>query len=141
MEFRQATQEDLDFVRHNPFEDAVKGYPYMQCPDDNTYTGIHNSVILGVFGVQVIWEGRGQFWLMMVDDFKEHINGMKALLIMKQKVNWLIEKNKLWRAEAIIRPDFPQAIKMIEFLGFKRESMLEKYMPDKTDGYLYVRII
>ena len=37
MIFRKATQEDLDYVRENPFEGVVRNYPYMGVPDDNTY--------------------------------------------------------------------------------------------------------
>ena len=40
-----------------------------------------------------------------------------------------------------VRKYFDRAIKMIEFLGFQREGVLEKYLPDKTDAYLYKRII
>lgn len=141
MEFRPATQEDLDFVRANPFEDAVKYYPYKKVPDDNCYTGIHESVILGIFGVQVRWEGVGLFWMLMVDDFKSYINATRALLIINRKVDYLIKKNNLHRAEAAIRTDFPIAIKMVESLGFEREGLMRQYFPDKSDGYLYSKVI
>ncbi len=141
MEFRKATQEDLLYVRQNPHEGAVKDYPYLEIPDDNCYTGIHDSAILGIFGLQVRWSGVGSFWLMIVNGFTEHISGIRALLIIRRNVEYLIEKNNLWRAEAVVRVDFEKAIKMIEFLGFKRDCRMEKYMPDKTDAFLYSRII
>ena len=141
MEFRPATQDDLDYVRANPFEGAIKGYPYAQVPDDNCYTGIHKSIMLGVFGVQVKWRGVGLLWLMMCSDFKENIDSGRALLIMKRKIDWLIEKNNLHRAEASVRVDFPEAIKMVEFLGFEREGLMKQYFPDKSDGILYAKVI
>ncbi len=142
MEFRQATQEDLAFVRQNPFEDAVKGYPYMQCPDENTYTVVYEGKIVAVGGLYIRWEGVGLLWLMLTADCKKYgFHGILALDAIKEKTEHLIKKNNLWRAEAIVRVGFDKAIKMIEFLGFQRESMLEKYMPDKTNGYLYVRIM
>ena len=141
MEFLKATQEDLAYVRQNPFEGAVKDYPYMEIPGDNCYLGIHNSAILGVFGVQVRWEGVGQFWLMMAKDFKEHISGTRALLIISRKVDELIRKNNLWRAEAMVRTDFMVAIEMMGFLGFEREGLMKKYFPDKTDAILYAKVI
>lgn len=142
MEFRQATQEDLAFVRQNPFEDAVKCYPYMQCPDENTYAVVYEGSLVAVGGLYVRWEGVGLLWLMLTaDSKKDGLHGLRALNAIKEKTEYLISKNNLWRAEAIIRVGFDKAIEMIEFLGFKREATLEKYMPDKTDGYLYKRII
>ena len=142
MFFRQATQEDLAFVRQNPFEDAVKGYPYMECPDENTYTVIYESKIVAVGGMQLEWEGVGLFWLMLTTDCKKYgLHGLFALDAIREKTEYLIKENNLWRAYAVVRTDFPQAIKMMKFLGFKRESTLEKYMPDKTDGFMYVRIL
>ena len=142
MQFRQATQEDLAFVRQNPFEESVKGYPYMECPDDNTYTVIYENRIVAVGGLYVRWEGVGLLWLMLTADCKkDNFHGVLAIDAIKQKTDHLIEHNNLWRAEAVVRVGFDAAVKMIEFLGFKRESVMEKYMPDKTDGYLYVRII
>ena len=142
MKLRQVTQEDLDYVRQNPFEDAVKGYPYMECPDENTYIAIYESHIVAVGGLYIRWEGVGLLWLMLTADCKKYnFYGVLALDAIKEKMEFLISENNLWRAEAVVRVGFHKAIKMIEFLGFRRESTLEKYMPDKTDGYLYVRII
>lgn len=142
MEFRQATQEDLAFVRQNPFEEAVKSYPYMDCPNENTYTVIYESRIVAVGGLYIRWEGVGLLWLMLTADCKKYgFYGVLAINVIKEKMEFLISKNNLWRAEAMIRVGFDKAIKMIEFLGFQREATLEKYMPDKTDCYLYKRIL
>ncbi len=142
MEFRQATQEDLAFVRQNPFEDAVKGYPYMQCPDENTYTVIYESSIVAVGGLQVRWEGVGLLWLILTADCKKYgIHGLGALYAIREKTEHLIAINNLHRAEAYVRTDFSQAIKMIESFGFKREGLMEQQCPDKGDMYLYSRIL
>lgn len=141
MEFRPCTQEDLAFVRQSPFEGAVKDYPYMQCPDENCWTGIFENEIVGVGGCQVKWEGVGLLWLMLTDDCKKNgVFGLIALHAIRDKMDELIAKNGFWRAEATIRTDFPQAIKMIQFFGFKREGLMRKYCPDKGDAYLYSRI-
>ncbi len=142
MEFRKATQEDLDYVRTNPFEGAVKDYPYLEVPDDNTYTVIYEDEIVAVGGLQMKWEGVGTLWLILTEDCKKYgIHGLLALEVIRDKTNYLIEKNHLWRAEATIRVGFPQAIKMIEFLGFQREGTMRMFFPDKTDAYLYSRIL
>jgi len=141
MEFRAATQEDLAFVRQDPFEGAVKDYPYMECPDENTYCVLYENSIVAVGGLQVRWEGVGLLWLMLTASCKKDgLHGLRALYAIRDKMHELIISNKLWRAEAVIRTDFPKAIKMIEFLGFKRDCKMEKFFPDKTDAYLYSRI-
>ncbi len=142
MKFRKATQEDLDYVRANPFEGAVKDYPYMEVPDKNTITTIYEGKIVAVGGVQVSWEGVGTFWLILRDDAKKHgFHGVLALSAIKQKVEYLIDKNELWRAQATVRPGFKEAITMIEWLGFKREGLMKKYCPDGGDTYLYAKVI
>ena len=142
MEFRPVTQEDLAFVRQNPFEGAVKEYPYMEITDENNFTAIYEGIIVAVGGVHVKWQGVGLFWLMLTADCKKYgLHGITALMAIKEKTDELVSRNNLWRAEANIRVDFPEAIKMIEFLGFKRECTMELYAPDKTDMYLYARII
>ena len=142
MEFRRATQKDLDYVRQNPFEGAVKDYPYMQIPDENCITTIFESHIVAVAGLVMKWPGVGELWMMLTADCKKHgFFGLFALTAIQEKMEWLIEANKLWRVQAIVRLDFPQAIKMIEYFGFKRDCKMEKYLPDKTDAYLYSRIV
>ncbi len=141
MEFRPATQEDMAFVRQNPYEGAIKGYPYMECPDENSYTVIYESAIVAVGGLQMRWEGTGILWLMLTAECKKFgFHGLFALEAIKNKMDELIEKNGVWRAEAYVRSDFPQAIKMIEWFGFKRGCFMEKGCPDKHGMYLYAKV-
>jgi len=140
IEFRPATQEDLAFVRQSPYEGAIKNYPFMYVPDDNCYTVLVDNAIVAVYGLQVKWEGVGLLWLMLVSDFQRH-GVHKTIRTVGQKMNELIKKNNLWRAEANVRVDFPKAIKMIEYFGFEREGTMKKYAPDKCDMYLYSKIM
>ncbi len=142
MIFRPATQEDLDYVKANPFEGAVKDYPYMEVPDENTYAVMYESSLVAVGGVQVLWAGRGMFWLILTADCKKDgIHSVRALYAIREKIEELSKINNLHRAEAAIRAEFSRAIAMIEALGFKREALMRQYWPDKTDGYLYAKVI
>ncbi len=142
MEFRKATQEDLAFVRLNPFEGAVKDYPYMEVPDENTYCVIYDSAIVAVGGLCVRWEGVGLLWLMLTAQCrKDGIHGYRALYAIREKMEYLIEVNNLHRAEAYVRTDFPQAIKMIEVFGFKRECLMAQQCPDRSNAFLYAKVI
>ena len=144
MEFRPATQEDLNYVRENPFEGAVKDYPYLEVPDENCYTAIFEGAIVAVYWLEVFREGVGWVGLIMTDDCKKKgVFGIIAIHTIRDKLEELLKDNNIRRAQAAIRTDFAEAIKMVEFLGFKNETPdgMKYYFPDKSNGYLYSRII
>lgn len=143
IEFRTATQDDIDFVRQNPYEGTVKDYPYIEV-GDNTITTIWGGVIVAVGGLVVHWEGMAEMWLILTADcLKGGLHGIAALTAIKNKTDELIAKNNIRRAQAAIRVDFPIAIKMIEYLGFHNETPdgMKYYFPDGCDGFRYARII
>jgi len=140
IKFRKATQEDLDYVRQNPYESAIKNYPYMQI-SEHVYTAIFRKQIVAVGGLVIHWPGMAEVWLILTDDCrKDGLYGIIALNAIKDKMEELIKDNKIIRAQATTRTDFPEAIKMIEFFGFKRECLSKKYYPDGSDAYRYARI-
>lgn len=144
MEFRPSTQEDLDYVRANPFEGAVKDYPYLEVPDENCYTAIFEGNIVAVYWLQVLWEGCGWVGLIMTADCeKKGVFGIITIHTIREKLEELLRDNNIRRAQAAIRTGFTEAIKMIEFLGFKNETPdgMKDYFPDKGDAFLYSRIL
>ena len=72
-------------------------------------------------------------------DLKFFLDGKEAV---RDKINELIETNNIKRAQAVIRTDFPQAIKMIEFFGFTNETPngMIGYCPDGADAFMYARL-
>ena len=141
IELRPTTQEDLDYVQNNPYEDAVKKYPHFEVPTENCFTAIFKGNVIAVGGTVVVEKGIAEFWLMLVSDFKDSgLHSIELISTIKEKLDELIEQNNIIRAQAIIRTDFSKAIKMIEFLGFKREVLLMEYTPDKCDVYMYAKI-
>ena len=141
MQFRKSTQEDMAYVRANPFEVAVKGYHDMTVPDDNTFTAIFESEIVGMGGIVIRWPGYCLCWLMLTSDCKKRgVYGIAALGAIHEKLNDLLDENNIIRAECAVRPEFGAAIKMVEYMGFEREGLMRHQMPDGGDGILYARI-
>jgi RimJ/RimL family protein N-acetyltransferase len=141
MEFKKTTEEDMAYVRMNPYEVAVKGYNQTQTPEENTYTAIFESEIVAVFGILIRWPGYCLCWLMLTDRCRKRgIYGLIALGAIQKKFEELLEDNNILRAEANIRPDFDAAIKMVEFLGFEREGLMKCQLPDGGDAFLYAKI-
>jgi len=137
---RDLQDGDLEYVRENPLEGAVKNYPKM-IPTPPAFTAIFEDKIVGVGGAIVLWDGVGEFWLMLTADCKrEGVFGIMAFQAIKDKVDDIIEKHKLRRAQCTVRVDFPKARKMVEAIGFKLEGLMKKYCPDGCDVWLYARI-
>ena len=137
---RDLQDGDLEYVRENPLEGAVKNYPKM-IPTPPAFTAIFEDKIVGVGGAIVLWDGVGEFWLMLTADCKrDGVFGIMAFQAIKDKVDDIIEKHKLRRAQCTVRVDFPKARKMVEAIGFKLEGLMKKYCPDGCDVWLYARI-
>lgn len=141
IEIRQLKQEDLKYVRENPLESAVKGYPAMSIDYRTSYTALWDDIIVGVGGAAILWKGVWEFWLILAGDSKlDGLHGIVAFDAIKEKVDEIIEDNKIVRAQATARLDFPKGIKMLEALGFEREGLLRRYAPDGASVYRYARI-
>jgi len=141
IEIRQLLQEDLKFVRENPLESAVKGYPAMSIDYRTSYTALWNGIIVGVGGAAMLWKGVWEFWLILAKDSKlDGTHGIIAFDVIRKKVDEIIEENNIVRAQATARLDFPKAIEMLEALGFEREGLLRAYTPDGASVYRYARI-
>ena len=138
-EIRKLQEGDIEYVRKNPLEEAVKRYPDLPTPEENCYTGLVDGKIMGVGGVIVLWEGVGEAWLILSKDILEM--KIATYLCIKEMVERMISECNLRRIQAVIRTDYPQAIKMIEALGFKREGLLEEYLPDKCNAFMYAKLI
>ncbi len=140
IEIRDIQKGDIEYIRQNPLEEAVKSYPVLPTPDSNSFTGLWNGDRVGVGGVVILWEGVGELWLILSKDFKG-LGKVAALVAIQDKIEEIIKENNLRRIQAAVRTDFPQAVKMIEYFGFEREGLLKQYCPDKGDVYVYARII
>ena len=141
IEIRQLQDGDIEYVRANPLEDAVKSYPNMQVDPKTSYTALWDGVIVGVGGAAMMWKGVWEFWLILTKDSKlDGAHGIVAFEAIRKKIDEIIEDNNIVRAQAIARLDFPKAIKMLEALGFHLEGYMKKYTPDFCDVYRYARI-
>jgi RimJ/RimL family protein N-acetyltransferase len=142
MNFNKPTQQDFDYVVENAYEGAVKNYPYQRVPDDNCYAIEFGGLLVGVGGMVLHWEGMAEFWLILTEQCRKNdIYGILALSAIKEKVEYLIKTNNIKRAQATVRTNFPEAVKMIEYLGFKNEGVMEHYCPDGHDVFRFAKVI
>ncbi|GAI14456.1 unnamed protein product, partial [marine sediment metagenome] len=89
----------MDYVRANPFEDAVKNYPEFPEVPDRCYTVLADGKIAGIFGLFIMWEGVGELWLMLTKDYMDFgVSGFKIYKIIEDRINRMISENNIVRA-------------------------------------------
>lgn len=140
IKIRDLQDGDIEYVRENPLEGAVKNYPKM-IPTPPAFTALLEGKIVGVGGMIILWEGVGEMWLMLTAECKrEGVFGIMTFEAIKKKVDELIEEHKIRRAQCTVRVDFPKAKKMVIALGFTLEGLMKCYCPDSADVWLFSRI-
>ena len=133
MNFRETTQEDLDFVaNHSVSRGILKRQP--ECID-YCYTLEHEGNILGIGGLRLINATTMWAWTDWTHLAGEHI--IVAYRTVKEWLGIFAKEHGIKRAEAYIECSFPEAIRLVEHLGFHRESVMPNFV-GKEPAYLYV---
>lgn len=134
---RNATQEDLDYLKQNPIEGAVKNYPKLEL-GGIAKTGIVDGEIVGIGGVVIYWKGVAEGWIILSGKVKEF--KVETIMCIDRIMEQMILDNGLRRLQVTVRTDFPQAKKLVEALGFECEGLMKKYSPDGTDVWMYALV-
>jgi len=98
-------------------------------------TGWVDGEVIGVAGIDKLWEGVGNGWMMLTPLINKNIKEGYACICKGLKK--LIKDNNLRRIQSYGRVDFPQCHILFEHLGFKVEGLARKYTPDGVDCILY----
>ena len=136
MKFRETTQEDLDFVANHSVSRGIAKYQ-PECID-YCYTLEHEGKPLGIGGFRLINKTTSWCWVDMTDLAESHIP--TCYRVIKEWIDKFVEEHQLKRLQAYVECDFPEAIRMVQHLGFEEESRMENFMGDK-DAYMYKRLI
>lgn len=143
IKIRKLQDGDIEYVRINPLEEAVKNYPKLVPDPKTSYTVLWDDKIVAVGGIAMLWEGVGELWMILTKDSKRNgIYGLVAFDVIRKKIDEIIEEYNIYRAQAPVRVDFYQAIKMMEALNFKNETPngMKNYCPDGCDVYMYAKV-
>lgn len=134
MIFRETTQDDMDYMKDNSVSRGIMKYQ----PEfiDYCYSLEHDGKLLGIGGIRMINTSTAWCWIDMTEDAKNHI--ITVYRVIREWMIELVRQHKLKRLQAYIEPDFPEAIRMAQHLGFEKESILKDFMPD-GNALMYVR--
>ena len=94
---------------------------------------------IGCGGFQDIGQGIGMVWVMLTDEVRGH--GKKLCRFARSATDIAFEEMGWHRIQAAVRCDRPEYQRWAELMGFEQEGRLRKAAPDKTDLYLYARVI
>lgn len=140
LETRPIQDGDMEFVRQNPFQEAVKEYPEFPIPE-HTYTCVFDGEIVAVGGLKVYFEGVVEAWIIMTKQSKKDgIFGLIACRAIEKKLNELMEELNVRRCEANVREDFPVAVRFIKALGFTFDGERKRFFPCGTSAMLYSKV-
>jgi len=105
-------------------------------------SGWVDGKVMGCGGIDLMWEGVGEVWLMLSPDIDSYSlkTRMNAYKTISEGLEELIQNNNLIRCQAWGRVGFHRSHTLFKHLGFTPEGVAEKYMPDGEDAILYARI-
>lgn len=134
MEFGELTQADIDAVKDNSIS---RGILHKQ-PEtiDYNYALRHEGKVLAIGGIRLINETTAWGWLDVSKDAESHI--ITVYRVIKEWMEILVEQKSIKRLQAYVECDFPKAKRTIEHLGFVLESIMPRFVGEKS-AYLYVR--
>lgn len=139
--------EDMIFI----IEHGVKEFGLKAMADDHIrelaqtredngqcITGLIDDKIVGCGGIDLMWEGVGEVWVMLAYDIGCH--SLKAYKVIKDGLEKLIKDNNLRRVQAWGRIGFDASHTLFKHLGFIPEGIARCYGYDGSDYILYAKV-
>jgi hypothetical protein len=100
-------------------------------------TCLYKDVIICSFGIRIFWEGAGEIWGIFCRDIRKYIGVHRHI---RDYLEETIDECKLDRVQARTRADSAEGNRYLNWLGFEKECLLQKFGPDGHDYNSYVRL-
>lgn len=132
IEFHEATAADLEEVAKTSISHGIKDQPGRT---DYVYALKEDDVTLGVGGFKLLTPNTAWVWL----DWAEAALSRRTLVyrVTKEFMSKFAGMMELDLIMAAVRPDFEEAVRTVEHLGFKKECQLPQFFGD-SPADLYV---
>ncbi|KKN78884.1 hypothetical protein LCGC14_0346560 [marine sediment metagenome] len=91
-----------------------------------------------VAGIDIMWEGVGDVWLMITPFIDNHVK--ESYKCIRKGLKKLIKDHKIRRLQSYGRVDFPECHTLFAHLGFKVEGLAKAYTSDGVDAIMYGKI-
>ena len=134
LQIREATQQDIIEVSKTSISMGLKDFPpkisYTYALDDN-------GIILCVGGFLLVTPTVGWVWMDMAEAARSNI--YKVYRAIREWIQQYTHDLGITRLMAAVNPDFEEAVRTIDHLGFRLESVMEAFDDDKA-FHMYVWI-
>jgi hypothetical protein len=100
---------------------------------------LDDQVVVGAGLDEIGWPGVAYAWLVVVPGASAWCP-LSIARGLKQGLYALIARHRLWRVEANVHCQLARAIRLTEWLGFRRECTKGHWGPDGKDYHLYALI-
>lgn len=128
MIIRQCTIEDIEELKR----DRIEPMCVFDNPDIQYAVAIEDNGLAACGGIQPLWEGVGNAWLMVKQDVK-----VKSLV--ETVIRYIFESNYR-RVQCVVQRDFSKGRRFVRWLGFRREGVLKEYTREGKDVVLYAMV-
>ncbi len=136
MEFRQATQHDIEYMANHSINTSVDR---KVCGiTEQVFTIEHDGTPLAVGGFRFIVPTTAWCWIDLGDEAGKHLVTLYRTI--RDWIDKFAENNGVKRLQAFVRTDSIKAQRFIEHLGFERESTMVGFFGD-SNADMYVRMI
>ena len=103
-----------------------------------SFTGLIGKKPIFAAGMKMIWGKVAEGWVIATSDVWDHpLSVAKAI---KKDFARIAKQNDITRVQTAIRADFIKGKRFAEWLGLKKEGLMLKYGPDKTNYYRMAKI-
>jgi len=89
-------------------------------------------------GIHPLWDGVAEGWVISSQRIYSH--KIKSATAIRQRLDLLCQNNKIWRLQTSVKEEFKTGIRFAEWLGLKKEGLMQMYGPDKSNYYRMAKI-
>lgn len=94
--------------------------------------------VIAVVGVQVMWRGVGEAWLVPSVHLKKYT--LSVVKMIKSYLDIMDAQERFVRIQTIVRSQECKFKNFAKLFGFKSEGILSKFEPDGTDAEMMGRV-
>tara|TARA_R100000700_G_scaffold37257_1_gene47238 strand:+ start:3600 stop:4040 length:441 start_codon:yes stop_codon:yes gene_type:complete len=102
---------------------------------DMAFTFIDHGHLIAISGIQPLWPGAGEAWLMASDKLDTH--KISVSRICRRWMRKIANEQDLHRVQAHMKSDWPELSRWARFLGMEFEGTIRQMTPDREDYDMY----
>jgi hypothetical protein len=98
------------------------------------YSAVEGDAVFASAGFYHQWDGRAIVWALLAADAGRHFVRIHRAVLRS------FEMHPYRRLETAVADGFPEGDRWAEMLGFKREGLMQSYLPGGGNAWLYARV-